>query len=387
MLSLHLYKSKKKYKVKVAIVGGGSAGLFLAALLGKYPHVEVHVWEKSAKTGTKLRASGGGKANIWNEHISERNYNNAPFMHKLLQQVNVCTIEQAFHNMGLLTIADSEGRVYPASQFSATVTNVLYENMGSQVHIHTGCEVTCISSRHNVWYINHADMAYDYVVLATGSPAGMIAKNRAGYNHYLQPLHLHTQVCRPSLTGFRIKHYDSILCGCRAKAVVKLYQGSTLLMEEAGEITFKEDGLSGIVILNASAYYNRLKQRQNCYLEINFLYAHSAYNVQQHVQKYGSPAGLVHPKICELYKQKHIDVQHYRMEIADTYDYDTAQVCAGGISTDEINDDFELKKHPHLYAIGEMLDIDGVCGGYNLFFAFAGAYRVHESIIHGNKNS
>ena len=75
------------------------------------------------------------------------------------------------------------------------------------------------------------------------------------------------------------------------------------------------------------------------------------------------------------------------MDIDRPYDYEFAQVCAGGIDTCELSPDFELKKYPHLYAIGEMLDIDGVCGGYNLFFAFASACKAARNIIYGDKNS
>ena len=75
------------------------------------------------------------------------------------------------------------------------------------------------------------------------------------------------------------------------------------------------------------------------------------------------------------------------MDIEEPYDYEFAQVCTGGIATEELTADFELKAYPHLYAIGEMLDIDGVCGGYNLFFAFASAYTVAQNIVYGDKNS
>ena len=384
MLSLH---KQKKFKVKIAIVGAGAAGLFLAALLSKHPQLQIYVLEKSTKTGTKLKASGGGKANLLNAHISGDCYNNAAFVNKLLQQVDGNKVLQAFHDMGLATVTDEAGRIYPASLYAPAVVEVLYANMKNNVHILTETEVKTLEYRSSGWHVGGVDMFFDRLVLATGTPAGMIRKNRAGYNDYLSCLDIKINAYKPSLTGFKIKHYPAMLHGCRTRAVVKLWQGKTLLFEERGELTFKEDGVSGIVILNASAIYNRLKNKNGCYLMINFLYYDERFDIQQYLQQHASLCGVVHPKINELYCKQHIDVQNYRMDIEEPYDYEFAQVCTGGIATEELTADFELKAYPHLYAIGEMLDIDGVCGGYNLFFAFASAYTVAQNIVYGDKNS
>ena len=373
--------------MKIAIVGAGAAGLFLAALLSKQSQMQIVVLEKSAKTGTKLKASGGGKANILNARIDGNCYNNASFADRLLQQVDAEKVLQTFHDMGLATVSDEEGRIYPAALYAPAVVDVLYANMGANVQIITGMEVKTLEYRGSRWHIGGVDDAFDRVILATGTPAGMIRKNRMDYNGYLSCLDIKIKAYQPSLVGFKIKNYPSELYGCRARAVVELWQGNAMVFKEPGEITFKEDGVSGIVILNASAYYNRLKNRNDCYLVLNFLYYNERYDVQRHLRRYGSLCGLVHPKINELYCRQHIDIQHFRMDIDRPYDYEFAQVCAGGIDTDELSPDFELKKYPHLYAIGEMLDIDGVCGGYNLFFAFASACKAARNIIYGDKNS
>ena len=186
---------------------------------------------------------------------------------------------------------------------------------------------------------------------------------------------------QPSLVGFKIKDYPKILSGCRVKVIASLYQNNQLIHEEPGEVTFKDDGISGIVILNLSAYYNRLEDKNNCFVELNFLYLEDDYDVAEHLRKHHSMKGLLHPKLNELYERQPFDVKKYKMEIEGLYDLAYAQVCHGGICMDEVNDDFSLKRYPGMYVTGELLDMDGICGGYNLFFAFASALMVAEKIL------
>ena len=165
---------------------------------------------------------------------------------------------------------------------------------------------------------------------------------------------------QPSLVGFVIKDYPKSLSGCRVKVIASLYQRERLIHSEPGEVTFKDDGVSGIVILDLSAYYNR---------------------VAEHLRKYHSLRGLLHPKLNELYERQPFDVKKFKMEIQDTYDLAFAQVSHGGIDINEVDDNFGLKKYPGIHVTGEILDMDGVCGGYNLFFAFASALVVSNTVL------
>ena len=368
--------------MNIAVVGAGAAGLFLSRLLSETGNCNIHIFERTGKPGYKVKASGGGKANILNTQISGECYNNAAFIANLLSRANYQTIRAEFEKMGLKMSVDEENRVYPSTFFSQTVLDVLLNGISEQVQFHYNTEVQQINSKGRHYYINNETTAFDVVVLASGSPAGMIAKNRKHFDRYLTDFKLQQKEYKPSLVGFKLEDYPVSLSGCRCKAICSLYQKDKLVYQEAGEVTFKDDGVSGIVILNLSAYYNRLKDKKDCAVGFNFMYDDADYNVEEHFRKYGSLCGLLHPKLNRLYERNDFNVKDLRFKIKDTYELEFAQVCTGGIAVQEINDDFELKKYPKVYAIGEMIDIDGVCGGYNLFFAWASAYLCAQSIIH-----
>jgi len=366
---------------KVAIVGGGAAGLFAAAKLSVCDDCSVVVFEKSSKVGTKLRASGGGRANLLNRNIQPCHYNHAPFMEIFLKTVNESDIVRDFENMGLRLCADEEGRIYPATFFSQTVIDVLMANMSPKVQICTETPVRHLQKVGKKWSINDDKKTFfDAVVLASGSPAGMIPKNQQGYNSYLADLKLSCSKLTPSLSGFTIKDYPKELSGCRAKVTLSLACDGKVCFKEDGEVIFKDDGISGIVVLNASSFYNRLKTKEKCYLSLDFLCGDDSVDISSYLKKFGTLSGLLHPKLNRLFQRHPFDVRDFRLEIQGLYGMEFAQVCHGGISLQELNADFSLVRFPGLYAIGEMLDIDGVCGGYNLFFAFASAHRAVDAI-------
>jgi len=368
--------------MNIAVVGAGAAGLFLSRLLSETENCNIHIFERTGKPGYKIKASGGGKANILNTQISGECYNNATFIANLLPKVNYQTIRQEFEKMGLLMSVDEENRVYPATFFSQTVLDVLLDSIPDRVQFVYNCQVNHINRKNNHYFINDFPTAFDAVVLASGSPAGMIAKNRKNFDNYLTDFKLQKKDFQPSLVGFKLDNYPKMLSGCRTKAICTLYQHHQAIYQEAGEVTFKDDGVSGIVILNLSARYNRLSNPKDCTIGFNLLGDHADYDVAQHLRKHHSLCGLLHPKLNRLYEREPFNLKDLRFPIKDTYELEFAQVCSGGISTEEINEHFELKKYQNLFAIGEMIDIDGICGGYNLFFAWASAYLAAQYLIH-----
>ena len=364
----------------IAIIGAGASGLFLTRLLSRRKDCRVTVFEKAEKVGSKLKASGGGKANLLHDGITPECYNHPEFMRQLLEKCDDRRIRQLWESFGLLLRTDEEGRIYPWSEFSQTVLDTLLDDLPESVTIRCGTEVTRLQQEAEKWRINGEAALYDRVVLCSGSPAGMIARNRQGYNRYLQTLPVETTPLRPSLTGFRIRNYPKQLEGCRTKAGVRLMQGERELFRETGEITFKEDGLSGIVILNASAIYNRLGQPKDCHLLLDFMYGQPGWSLREHLKQHRDLCGVLHPKLNALYRRQPFDPKRFRLDIEGTYGWEGAQVCHGGIPITSIDDNLAVKGFPGLYAAGELLDIDGVCGGYNIFFACACADIIARNI-------
>lgn len=365
----------------IAIIGAGAAGLFAATQLSRRKDLSVIMFEKAPKVGTKLRASGGGRANILNTIIRGDFYNHPDFIVNLLKSVDYKIIKEEFEGMGLRLSADEEGRVYPATLFSQTVIDVLLHNLGKKVQIITDFEVKKLQKSNGKWLINDEGTQFDAVILASGSPAGLIAKNRQNYNGYLSDFKIKQKKLTASLVGFKLENYPKELSGCRARAAVTLLQNGKVVYSEAGEVMFKDDGISGIVVLNVSAYYNRLKNKENCSLSLNFLYDEEHFDEVAYLKKFGDLSGLLHPKLNRLYHKKPFDLRNFQMIISGVYDLEFAQVCHGGIALEEVGETFELNHYHNLYAVGEMLDIDGVCGGYNLFFAFASSYRAAAAIL------
>ncbi len=371
---------QKEKIVNIAIVGAGASGLFLVKNLSSCKQFNIVVFEKNNKVGTKIKASGGGKANIFNTNLYPTAYNNPIFVQNLLQQVSVETIKQSFEQMGLRLAVDNENRVYPATFSSQSVVDVLLSQLPNHVKIITNYEVKQITKNGKTFQINDYNLNFDCLVLASGSPAGMNPTKRTDYNAYLNNLHFKQQPIAPSLVGFKLQAFPKIISGCRVKTNLSLYQNNNLIFKEFGEVTFKDDGVSGIVVLNASAWYNRLKNKDNCFLSFDFV-CDDNYDLQKHWQQHHDFCGILSPKLNQLYQQKPFNIRCLQFKILDVYDWEFAQVSSGGIILDTIDEHFQAKKIPNMYIIGEMLNIDAVCGGYNLFFAFASAYITAQHII------
>lgn len=365
----------------VAIIGAGASGLFLARLLADKTDVNVCVFERCKNVGTKLRASGGGKANIFNVNIIPECYNQPGFVSDLLLRITPQQLQREFEQLGLQVVVDEEGRAYPCTEFSQTVVDVLRKPSVPNVQWQMEYEVTRLFKANGGWCVNDFPAIFNAVVIASGSPANMIPKNRVRYNGFLTELKLKTKPLCPSLVGFQIADYPKSLSGCRVKVKAALYQQQLLIHEEYGEVTFKDDGLSGIVIMNLSAYYNRLPDKRNCWLSLDLLPQHPDFDMNQHISQFHSLQGVLHPKLVQVFENESFDIHNFTLKIQNTYDLTSAQVCSGGIELSEVGADFSLKRYPGLYATGEVLDVDGICGGYNLFFAFASAWIVGQRII------
>mgnify|MGYP002855975698 CR=1 FL=1 len=363
----------------VAIIGAGASGLLLAKLLSGKPDMQVWLFESSAKVGAKLRASGGGRANLFNQNITPDCYNHSDFVGDLLKKVSPQFLWATFEEMGLLLTADEEGRVYPLTQFSQTVVDVLWSPNMPNVRTELEYEVRKMARQGAHWRVNDYPVPFDAVVVATGSPANLPHPRQARHNAFLTDFNLKTRPFEPSLVGFRLAHYPRCLSGCRVKVEASLYHNNELVHKEKGEVTFKEDGISGIVILNLSAYYNRLSDRRNCSLELNLLPDNIGVDIGGYIDEFGSLKGILHPKLEAWYERNPFDVKKMKWDIEGPYGMEYAQVCHGGIDLGEVDGSFALKRFPGIYVAGELLDVDGICGGYNLFFAFASAIFIAQS--------
>lgn len=359
--------------MKVAIIGGGACGLLLANILEKH-HISYELFEKSL-IGRKILASGNGKANIGNRIVKEDMYNH-PFGYTLVNSYQE-KLFKIWEELGLYTKTDEEGRIYPYSESSLSVLDCLLKR---NLHILENFPITSIHKLNNKYYLNEVRGPFDYIVICTGSIASFIPKKQQGFYDFLSNLDLKMNMPTPSLVGFRLDCNFKKLNGVRIKCKASLCRKNEIIYQEAGEVILKYDGISGICIMNLSSRYARLKDKSDCILSLDLLP-----DKEVEVKAIEDLIGLVHPKLVEYFKSFSILeinklLHQFSFSILGVYDFEFAQVVSGGIALEEITENMYLKKDSHIYVGGELLDIDGVCGGYNLMFAFCSALKIGEEL-------
>lgn len=378
--------------IKIAIIGGGCSGLFLANLLND-KNVDLYLFEKNNKLGKKILASGNGKCNFTNISDLSDKYNNV-FANEIIDQYTVEETLNKFQSLGLIYKNDEQGRCYPVSECASSVLDCLKMNL-KNVHILLESVVKKIERTDKGYLLqyNDAEEIFDYVICCSGSCASNLGSNKA-YD-YLNQLNLEFDKMNPSLVPVRVKEKISELKGVRVKCNVKLLdEFNKQIYEEDGEVLFKEDALSGIAIFNISSYVNRNNGKYKIVLDlsngmkknelINYLKIKS-YQPTQNIFK-----GFLNDKIAQyilnlnkVYNIENLVNQIYQLtfNVTGLYPFIDSQVCNGGVSLDEMKETLELKKYPKIYVAGELLNIDGVSGGYNMQFAWSSAGTIAKDII------
>ena len=183
----------------------------------------------------------------------------------------------------------------------------------------------------------------------------------------------------PSLVPLLAKKLEQIkgIDGVRQEANVSLYDGGKLISTEFGEVQFRKDGISGIVIMNMSSKMSNNNMLEGiCYLD--FMPQFTKEEVETLLKnQITAEFGLLNKNLMQRIMGYGVDsIKHYRIDVVKSEDYKQAQVVHGGLDLSQFNlKDMSSKVNGKLYAIGEVLNVDGVCGGYNLHFAFASAYN------------
>ena len=389
-------------KVKVAIIGGGSSGLFLANLLNN-SNCDVCLLEKNNKLGKKILASGNGKCNFTNVGDLDGKYNNL-LANKIIDKYDVNKTLKAFGEKGLIYKKDEQDRCYPVSECAASVLDCLKKNLGN-IKILLDSEVTKIYKKENKCFVDYNDKVdcYDYIVCCSGSKASNLGSERA-YD-YLKGLNLKIKEIKPSLVPLKVKENVRSLKGVRVKCTVSLLdENNVTIYKENGEVLFKEDGLSGIAIFNSSSFINRRDGKYKISLDLSggmnneqlFNYIKENINEYPYLFK-----GFLNDKIADyivsrtdynkINKEEQIGILFDKIKnlvfnVTGFYPFIDSQVCSGGVSLEEINDNLELKKYSNIYVSGELLDVDGICGGYNLQFAWSSAGVIADDIKRKTSN-
>ena len=391
----------------VCIIGGGAAGMMAALTAAQSGH-RVLLLERQARVGRKLLATGNGRCNLTNRHAAPPHYHSEDpdFCTTALATFDVDTTLQWFAEQGLLTVTEDSGRVYPYSNMAGSVLDVLrYALEQENIELHTGCTVTRIRRRGDGFTVEteQGSFSADKVILAAGGAAGSKVGGVMDGYQLAKALGHHRTALYPSLVQLKTDPtYPRALKGVKAEASIRILRGSEVLAENKGEILFTEYGVSGPAIFEISRA--AATGGEGLSVELNFLPDWNRDTTLAWLQQRCAAAGTretgtlltgtLHSRLGQMVckaagftaqsadtlhegdmRKIAAQLQRFTLPILGVCGFDQAQVTAGGLRTDEFDcATMQSKLVPGFYACGEVLDVDGDCGGYNLQWAWSSGY-------------
>ena len=391
--------------MRVLVIGGGAAGMMAALTAAENGHA-VTLLERQGRVGRKLMATGNGRCNLTNHHVSPAHYHGETpdFCRHALAAFDVGSTLLYFAGLGLLTSAEDSGRVYPFSNMAGSVLDVLrfaLENSG--IDLHTGCVVTGIKKKGNTFLVrteSGEEFTADRVILAAGGAAGgKVGGVMDGYQ-LAKGLGHHRTALYPSLVQIRTDPtYPRALKGVKAEAAVTVRRGDDTLAQNRGEVLFTEYGVSGPVIFDISRTAATGGDGLTVTLDLfpDWAPREALDWLRQRRQSAGDReagtllTGALHSRLGQMVckaagftNQRAADLSDgdlrriaaqakgFALPITGVCGFDQAQVTAGGLRCGEFDPHtMESRLVPGFYACGEVLDIDGDCGGYNLQWAWS----------------
>ena len=389
--------------MKVLVIGGGASGL-VSAIVARKQNYDVTILEQNNKLGKKLLITGNGRCNYWNEtqEIDKYHSNNPELFEEIFKQQKGKVLN-FFDSLGIIPKIKN-GYYYPFSNQATSILNALVNKVEKE-QIKIKCNEKVIDIKKDQQFIvttNNNVYYADKIIIATGS----LANIKDEYLGYELAQKFNHQLIKPQPSLVALIGKDNFYKewdGVRCEAIASLFIDNKLIKEETGEIQFTNYGLSGICIFNLSNYVvNNLNH--NLVININFIPWFKEKNFKSWLDKQNQKLnnyslkeileGFLNYKIVNLiFKQlklqdnvKWNDVNKdalitlltaFPFTPTDTQKFINAQTTKGGIPLNEINvKTMESKKVKGLYFTGEILDVNGDCGGYNLGFAWMSALQI-----------
>ena len=374
----------------IIIVGAGASGL-VAAIKAAAIGAAVTVLEQNDRPGRKICATGNGRCNMTNLNNIENAYRGShpEFVKDALKQFSVKDTLSFFQKLGICT-TDRSGWIYPRSNQAQSIVDVLTMKARSlKVKLKTNQYVTGVSFTDGHWNVHTNGWTYtcDAVILANGSKASSVAgSSESGYeiskslgHHLIEPL--------PALTALKCRgNFFSGWSGVRTEGKITLYINDIPQTSQQGELQLTDYGVSGIPVFQISRYAIRaIYEKKKVELSINFFPELTKQELQEYLgrRKNDCPyknekellTGLFPEKLIRvLSAQKDLisAITDFRLSVKSGLSFEQAQICSGGVDTSEVDSHtMESRLHKGLYFAGELLDIDGTCGGYNLQWAWS----------------
>lgn len=386
---------------KIAVIGGGYSGVIASIYASKNNNITI--LERNDKLLKKLLITGNGRCNYFNSDMNLNHFHSYKdkYIKDIITKNNIDEINKFYKKLGLV-YRIKNGYYYPFSNQASSIRDLLLnEIIKNNIDVKYNYFVNDIKKENDKFIINN-ELYFDKIIISTGSKAyPKTGSNGEGYK-LLKKLNHNITKISPSLVQIESNNkYLKDLNGIRCEANLSLYDNNKIIKEEKGELQFTNYGISGICTFNLTPY---LKDNiTNKYILINFMpidkdeliklfnnnkigialegiLNYKLVNILLKIVKIDKNS--YYNKLDDIKKNNLLDILYqYRLGVTGTKDFNYSQVCAGGVDLDDINiNTMESKIVNNLYITGELLDLDGDCGGYNLTIAFITGYLAGVNI-------
>ncbi len=398
-----------KRKYKAAIVGGGFSGLVACDRLSLALGGEnVALFEKNDRLGKKILATGNGRGNITNAKLSSENYHSVSGadVNGIIRKYDNLSLVRYFASLGIAT-EEEDGRIYP-SGFQASAVQDALRDRSAYLNADVFCssEVKNIVKSGNGFILsgNFGEVFAEKVILCCGGKAGGHYGTDGTAFSLVSSLGHSVTALYPSLVQLKTER-EKIkgLKGVKAKVKASAFVGGEKVAETEGDVLFTEYGISGNAAFFLSSYFAGEKGGE---VNLEFLPEKNEKDISlflteklsklPYITRENLLTGIVNKQIGKAILSSVKDfrktedfaaaiargIKNFNLKVVGSLGFDYAQVTRGGVPFSEVDKDvLESKKAKGLYIVGEMLDVDGDCGGYNLQWAFSSAAAAADDVI------
>lgn len=401
------------------IIGGGASGI-IAAITAKNFGADVAIIEGNNRIGKKLLTTGNGRCNISNKNITIKRFHseNSNFFEPVLKSFSLSNTIDFFNSLGLPLVTLEEGKMYPMSLQSSSVIDILRSALEERnIPIYLESKVDNIKANRKNFKIHIADKDTEYecsklILACGGKSAPKTGSDGSGYT--LAKNLGHTIITPvPALVQLKLNYKKlKALSGIKFEGSAEIIIDGKPVQKEFGEILFTDYGISGPPILQLSRNASKaLLYKKDTAIKIDIMSNISKEDLKEFLENHWGAFGYrsVHDSFIGLINKKMIPIllkesgiedihkscweltwkekesilnllKEWEFEVIGTNGFNNAQVTAGGVNTAEVNPEtLQSKIIPNLYFCGEMLDVDGDCGGFNLQWAWASGYTAGKS--------
>lgn len=403
----------------ILIVGGGASGI-MTSIIAKDRGLDVAIVERNNRIGKKILSTGNGRCNITNKKIANSRYfsSNKNFYSKTLNEFSYKNFTEFLYSLGLPLVELDDGKLYPMSLQSSSVLDVLRLALSERnIPIYLEKDINSLSFKKNKFILKDTDSNIfncNKLVLSCGGKS--LASTGSDGSGFSLAKSLGHNIIHPTpgLVQLKLKHPRlKALSGIKFNGNCKLYSNKSLLREDLGEILFTSYGISGPPILQISSLASRcLYNKEDVSIVIDMFPNTEKKDFEQwlenHIGMFGyrsihnSLIGILNKKLIPIvlkecgiedihkpafeleWNEKNAllnKLKNWEFLVYDTNGFSNSQVTCGGIDTLNVNSNtLESKLVPNLYFTGELLDVHGDCGGFNLQWAWSSGYVVGKNI-------